>query len=256
MSAWGSSGADEVIRVRCFDGLGAASDSMFVANVTNLKAPSLAYAYANVSAVPAGWYAPSNQYDSTGAVIQIGRIGVGRYLVDAGTLMADAPAAYYGGYLRATAQGNAPVRCEVLDPVFWAPPYIPVSCYDIAGVWVDSRFTLTYARQSNLWARHRTMATPSRCRVRSSPPSILGWTSPGAAPTAAEIGVGSYLVTFPGLAHVRGHAIANAFGTPPSYCTVAGWWPSGTAEVVWVQCYDASLHAPTPVYAFNVTFTP
>src|SRR4051794_32255755 len=30
VSGWGTSGADEVARIRCFDGLGAASDSMFV----------------------------------------------------------------------------------------------------------------------------------------------------------------------------------------------------------------------------------
>lgn len=257
VAGWGPSGVDEVVRVRCFDGAGFSSDSMFVADVTNVKAGSQAWAYSNI-AVPGGWYAPANQYDSSGAAIQVTRIAVGRYLVNLPTLVGDAPGGYYGGYLRATAVSFGPLRCEVLDPVGYAPSYVtPVSCYTIAGALTDATFTISYTRKVNLLGRTPAYGDaiflPQPLAV---PPVLLGWTSSGSgAPTATEIGVGLYEVRFPGLAAKRGHAIANVFSTPPAYCNIVSWWPSLADEVIRVQCYDGGTHLPTPVFGFNVTFT-
>ena len=88
-----------------------------------------------------------------------------------------------------------------------------------------------------------------------APPSVPGWSNEGGQPTAIALDEGSYEVTFPGLALNRGHVVANVFGTPPQYCTVAAWWPSGVDEVIRVDCYDAASHGPTDVFAFTIAVT-
>lgn len=61
VAAWGQSGADEAIRVRCFNGPGAAADSMFTASITNEKGGGrFSYAYANLPSSAAWYVRPSS----------------------------------------------------------------------------------------------------------------------------------------------------------------------------------------------------
>lgn len=254
IAAWAPSAGDELLRIRCFDGAGAPVDSRFVASFTNAQSAGLAYAFSDDPA-PVGWYEPATQHDAL-AGIQVSRIGVGRYLVDSATLSADGAALSDSGYLRASAYGVAPVRCEILDPAAYAPALIPVRCYDINGGWVDSRFTVSYSRTVNQFGQATPYGSAQVMPDPLLPPTVNAWTNPGGAPTAIEVVPGTYQVTFPGLGHPRGHATANVFGTPPQYCTVAAWWSTLAGdEVVTVQCYDADSHEPTEVYAFDVSFT-
>jgi hypothetical protein len=253
-------GADEFIRVRCFDGNGNPSDSRFVANVTDQQAAPghFGYLYSHDPNPAGGSYVPDPQwsYDSAAQPIVVTRTAVGSYQVLLGALDKTFPGDYWNGYFRATAVGSAPVRCEVLDPRFFVPVSVPVRCYDPAGLAVDSRFTLTYAHGVNLLGSPTTHATASALPQPAANPVVGGWSNPGGPPTATRLGVGDYLVSFPGLAMPHGHAMVNAFGTPPQYCTVAAWFPSGGAEVVRVNCWDAAaLNTPTDVWAFQVSFT-
>jgi hypothetical protein len=253
-------GTDQLVRVRCFDGDGDPSDSRFVANLTDQSAAPghLGYLYSHDPNPAGGWYVPSGQwsYDSAGGPIVVTRIGVGRYQVQLGALAATFPGGYWNGYFRATAFGLAPVRCEVLDPRLFDPPAVPVRCYDPAGVLVDSRFTLTYANGVNLLGSPTTHATAIALPQPAADPVVGGWSGPGGMPTTQRFGVGDYLVTYPGIGMPFGHALVNAFATPPQYCTVAAWFPAGGDQAVRVNCWDAAaLNTPTDVWAFNVSVT-
>lgn len=258
VNTYGARGKDEIVHVRCFDGDGNPADSRFTANFTNRQAVTAPFGYlwSNDPVPPVAGYTPPAawSYDSTGTPIHVTRTAVGRYQVTLGALEKTLPD-HWDGYLRATAYGSAPVRCEVLDPALQVPPTIPVRCYDIDGNAVDSRFTLTYAHGVNVLGGSPPNASAMVLPDPVNPPSVGGWSSPGGAPTATEVAAGSYVVTFPGLGMPAGHAIVNAFGTPPAYCNVAAWWPSGGDQNVWVNCYDAAAHTPTAVYALNVAFT-
>jgi hypothetical protein len=253
-------GTDQFVRVRCFDGDGDPSDSRFVANLTDQTAAAghLGYLYSHDPNPAGGSYVPSAQwsYDSAGQPIVVTQTGIGSYQVHLGALDATFPGGYWNGYFRATAVGPDPVRCEILDPRFFDPPAVPVRCYDYDGLAVDSRFTLTYANGVNLLGSTTTHATAIALPQPAADPVVGGWSNPGGAPSTDRLGVGDYLVTFPGIGMPFGHAMVNAFGTPPQYCTVAAWFPAGAHQVVRVNCWDAAaLNTPTDVWAFNVSFT-
>ena len=253
-------GDDEVLRVRCFDGDGAASDGRFVASFTDQQAAAghFGYLYAHDADPAGGSYAPQPQrsYDSAGLPIVVTHTAVGRYQVELGALAQTFPGGYWNGFFEATAVGPAPVRCEVLDPRFFTPVSVPVRCYDPAGLAVNSRFTLTYAHGVNLLGSPTPHAAATAMPAPAADPVVAGWSSPGGMPTAQRLGVGDFLVTFPGLGMPRGHAVVNVYGTPPQYCTVGGWFPVAGAETVRVRCWDAAaLDTPTDVWAFQVAFT-
>jgi hypothetical protein len=255
-----SRGTDEVLRVRCFDGDGNPADGRFVASLTDQQAAPghLGYLYSHDPDPAGGWYLPDPQwsYDSAGQPVVVSRTGAGSYQVELGALAVTFPGDYWNGYFRATAVGTGPARCEVLDPRFFQPVSVPVRCYDPAGLAVDSRFTLTYARGVNLLGSAAPHATAMLLPQPAADPLVGGWSNPGGLPGTTRLGVGDYLVSFPGLGMPRGHALVNAFGTPPQYCTVAAWFPSGGSETVRIRCWDAAaLNAPTDVWAVNVSFT-
>jgi len=77
-----------------------------------------------------------------------------------------------------------------------------------------------------------------------------GYWNPGGAPGFTRFGVGSYRVTFPGLALSGGHATVGSRGTPFAYCHVASWSSAG----VNVRCFDNTTDLPVDS-AFNVAMT-
>lgn len=247
VQSWGRSLGDLIVRVRCYDGTGAPADTRFVANFTD-HAPL--YLWANDPTNPAP-YAPNATYthDDLGGPVTVDRLSPGRYRVTAPTIGALLPT-YRQAHIRATAYGTAPVRCEVLEPNALG---VQVNCYDVDANPVDSRFTLSASQSSDLLGRAVPHGSANIWPNPAAPPTVMGWTNPGGAPTATQIAEGLYRVTFPGLAAPRGHVVANAFGTPPAYCNVGGWWPSGTSQVVSVGCFDATNHESTVAF-FTVSF--
>lgn len=252
---------DQLVRVRCFDGDGNASDSRFVANFTDQQAPGghLGYLLSHDPAPAGGSYVPFAQwsFDSGGGPIVVTRIGVGRYQVHLAALDQTFPGEYWNGSFRATAVGADPVHCEVLDPRFSDPNDVPVRCYDPDGFAVDSRFTLTYANGVNvLGSQPVHAAAMARPQPGGVDPVVGGWSSPGGMPVAEWLGVGDYRVSFPGIGMPFGHAIVSAFGTPNSHCNVAQWAPAAGAQTVRVNCWAAGgVNVATDVWAFNVSFT-
>jgi hypothetical protein len=256
VQSWVQSGADLLLRVRCFDGTGAATDTRFVANFTNRQsaAGTLLYLWAN-QATPAMPYEPSTTYsfDSAGGPITVERLGVGRYRIEATSITDTYPAEFLNGHVDATAYGTSPVRCEVLEPQPTDPPSLPVSCYDVDGAWIDSRFTLTFSQGRSLLGTNASHASAVVHPNPAAPPDVLGWSNDGGAPTATELAEGWYRVTFPGLSVLNGHVSVGMFGSPPAYCNVGAWWSSGGSELITVGCFDAATHDPTAAF-FTVGF--
>ena len=252
VSSYGPSGTDEVVNVRCFTTAGAAVDTRFVANVTNrTDGAYLGYLWNDDPTPPAAGHIPPAawSFDSTGSTIVVYRSAVGRYQVRLGAFALDSAGLWASGYLRATAYGASAKHCQVLDPALVPDPaLIEVRCYDDTGFNVDTRFTLTYSR--------KLLSASATVDLSGMAPVLDGWSnSAGGAPTVTELGVGDYLLTFPGAGVPRGHAIGAIMATPPMFCAIHAWWPSAGAENIWIRCYDGNVGVATPAMMLNIGFT-
>ncbi len=259
VASWTPAGADQLVNVRCYNNAGALVDSRFVVNFTNRKPGGVNFGYLwndNPVPGPAG-HTPSAaySYDSAGEAITVHRSAVGRYQVYLGAFAADSPGLWAAGHLRVTPYGAAARHCQVLDPALVADPsLIEVRCYDDTGFGVDTRFTLTYARNAAMLGGSgpRTTATVD---LTGPAPVMRGWTnSYGGAPSATQIVPGTYQIVFPGAGHPKGHAIAAIMGTPPMYCTIQSWWQNLGDQYLLVSCYDGNVGVPNPAMLLNVSF--
>ncbi len=258
VNSYGPRGIDQWVHVLCFDNDGDPIDSRFVASFTNLEPAAGPFGYLwNDNPVPpaAGHVPPADRsFDSAGQPIVVHRTGVGAYEVELGAFAQDSPGPWADGFLTVTAYGAAARHCQLLDPALVADPErLYVRCYDDTGFGVDTRFTLTYARGITPLG---TAAPGASATVdQSFGPVVDGWTNPaGGQPAAVELGVGSYLVSFPAAGAPRGHAIASIMATPPAYCNIHAWWQAGGTEHVWVKCYDGGVGVLAPAMLYNVGF--
>lgn len=250
VSSWGPSLGDEVVNLRCFTAAGAPTDSRFIAHVTN-RTDGLArgYLWSSDPTPPIGGYTPPAQYsfDSTGAPITVAATGVGAYTVELGAYAQDSAGLWKSGTLRVTAYGSSPAHCQVLDPASFADPeLLRVRCYGADGLALDTRFVLSYNR--------RIVPVSATVSNLAIPPTVDGWaTNGGAVPSVAEVGVGDYIVSFPGVGVAGGHAFAGIIGTPPMYCVIQSWTVAGDTLNLRVRCFSPG-GAPNPAMLHNVGF--
>jgi hypothetical protein len=254
---WVSSGADEVVNVRCFTASGVPADTRFTASFTN-RATGLgtfAYLWANQTSPPLDTpYTPHNsyRYDSTGVSPQVWRQSVGVYMMTIGAVDAHYPLTHHDGVYQVTAYGSAAVRCEVHGENDETPTPIAVFCTDHAGTLVDSRFSVTYAHSVSLLGTAVTAANAHFGYFSGDPTTwfVNGYWNSGGVPTLTRFAAGRYRVSFPGLSIVGGHAVVGSRGNPFTYCLVA-WWSSSTVDV---HCFDRVTDALADS-EFNVAFT-
>jgi hypothetical protein len=251
VSSWGPAFGDEIVNVRCYTPAGAATDSRFIAHVTNrTDGAARGYLWSNDATPPVGGYTPSPtySYDSTGQAIAVFGEGTGSYAVELGAFGQDIGGDWTSGALRVTAYGAAAVTCQVMDPTFFVDPEVlRVRCYDTTGNHVNTRFVLSYARG----------VVPVSATVDNLvDPVPVGWSSPGGTePVITEIDDdGDYLVSFPGAGTAGGHAYAGIMGTPPMFCTIHSWTVSGGALNLRVRCYQPGGGEFNPAVLFNVGF--
>jgi len=251
VSSWGPSLGHEVVNVRCFTPAGAAVDGRFVAHVTNrADGTSRGYLWSSDPTPPAAGYTPPAtwSYDSTGQAIVVSSSGAGHYEVELGAFAQDSAGQWASGVLRVTAYGNTAVACQIFDPtLFGDPDVLRVRCYDTAGLATNTKFALSYTRD--------VVPVSATFDNHNMVPALVGWSSPsGVAPTAAVLGVGDYLVSFPGAGVAGGHAFAGLVATPPFYCNIQYWTVSLGALNVRVRCYQPGGGAPNPAMLINVGF--
>jgi len=254
---WAASGSDEHLRVRCYAAAGTPADMRFVASFTNRRptADSYGYLWANDPLAADPYEPPAGfTHDSTGGVITSQRYAQGHYLVFMDAVTEIYPVEHNDGHFHVTAQNQAAVRCEIYGPQDETPPPISVVCFDAAGEPADSRFTFTYARGVDLLGRSTVPLASALVRPYPDEPWLEGWWNAGGAPAVTYLGVGSYRVSFPGLATPFGHAVANVHGSQHHYCNVVSWYPSGGAQLVRVDCFETDTQVLDHTQ-FSVAFT-
>jgi hypothetical protein len=236
-----ASGADEVLKVRCWSATGAAADQLFVADMTNRRTPGaeLAYLIAD-QPLAAGAYTPVVSYDSTGVAATVQRNAPGVYLVVLGVAQS---LDFYSDavHVQVTALTSKPgVRCQHLGPQDELPIPLAVRCADVFDKPVDTPFTLTFVHKTSLLGATSGTAFAD---VEVQPvwgtgvPVVRTWyATSGGGPVVTHVRTGEYQVDLPGLDIGAGHVIVHSTGNPATSCTVGWWWASGAD----VQCWDVA----------------
>jgi serine protease len=188
----------------------------------------------------AGCYQPSSfySYNSRGSVNSICRTGVGTYLVHFADLASS------GGNVQVSAYGSAASHCKV---GYWVPSgteeQVAVYCFSFSGAAQDSYFTTSFTAGGGsantiafAWANQPSTAS-------YTPSSTYQYNNRGGGlATITRSGVGSYTVSFPdsfGPAAAGGVKV-TAYGSTSGECNVTFWGPSGSNELVGVQCHNSA----------------
>jgi hypothetical protein len=211
----------------------------------------------NLSAAMAGWafvwadqpvassYTPNTQFqaNSTGAINQITRSGVGNYVVRMPGLGGrdQAIGVATSGNVQVNAQGTPSHRCKVVGSSLTGVELsVSVRCHTTAGAAVDTRFMLLY--QANETVRPADYGY-AQVEANNSAP-LLRQANSSAATAVNTVshaaGSGIYTVLFPGLTDGGGNAQVTALGTDTSYCKIRSTTVSGSGTTVVVGCHTAS----------------
>jgi hypothetical protein len=188
----------------------------------------------------AGCYQPASSYsyNSRGSVNSVCRTGVGTYLVHFADLASS------GGNVQVSAYGSTASNCKV---GYWVPSgteeQAAVYCFSFSGAAQDSYFTASFTSGGGsantiqfAWANQPSTAS-------YTPSSAYQYNNRGGGlATITRGGVGSYTVSFPdsfGPAAAGGVKV-TAYGSTSGQCKTTFWGPSGSNELVGVQCYNSA----------------
>ncbi|GHJ44679.1 hypothetical protein Cs7R123_20210 [Catellatospora sp. TT07R-123] len=241
VEAFGVSGADEIVNVRCFKVGGVLDNSGFSAIFSQSSGVSGFGPFGYVDTQASG--AIVGQYNASGAANTVTPLAVGQWLVRFPGIGSAGPV---DGSVQATPVGTVNARCKVAN---WnslaAEQRVWVYCFTPAGAPMNTRFTLTYQQKVSLYGP-------------SWPPKYFGylWFKPPVGPattnfnsvggfgvnTVAGSGAGLFLVTFPNIAFTPDTVQVTAFGTTPDFCGLNTTWAHiGTSTVVRdVNCFTVN----------------
>lgn len=239
--------------------LGAAALLAVLVSVLNpprvVLATTYGWGYAWADRPLAKDYSPSPRYsyNSTGAAVNIRRLGVGGYMITFPN--PDITPGSSEEIASVTAYGQGTATCLVSRPV---EEDVDVQCFALSGTPVDTPFTITYANPVStphpmafIWADQ-----PSPTQYTPDPDHQLN--STGALNTITHTGTGAYTVRLPGLGAAAGHVqvTGDYWGSQGDLakvrCKVAGWGPSGADQLVRVRCFT---NAGLPTDArFSMTY--
>ncbi|WP_027344630.1 hypothetical protein [Hamadaea tsunoensis] len=246
---WTWSGDLLKIRVYCFHGT-AYADTQFTAAFTNRPAaPEYAYLFADQPGAAAYTPTATYQYNSSGQLSTIQRLGTGDYRVTVAGVRGV-------GDVQVTGYGYAANPCSIAS--FASPGYpdfggtVFVQCVDAASAPVDAYFTLTTSITTGF------LGHVPAAYARIDPPAPLSRTTPytpttsynttGSAMTVTRTGVGRSVVTMPGQPLTGGSVHVSAYSFGMERCGVVFWWITGVV----VQCWQGSAAFDSP---FTVDFS-
>jgi hypothetical protein len=238
-AGWGAnaSGGVDVV-VLCTDTNGNAADAQFNATYAVPQAKGkLGYLWADQPT--AGFYTPNlhAQFNSTGGVNTVNRVGTGSYIVRLPGLGAAA------GTVKVTSFGAIPNRCKV---AWWAPEgldqKVAVFCYSATGLAADSLFTLTYANARNLLGSGRDYGYAWADRPATAsylPAAQYARSKPSGPIVITRTGTGRYVVEFNGVGTgVVSDVQVTSYGSGASECRVIKWLSNGVGQAATVGCYE------------------
>jgi hypothetical protein len=226
-------------QIRCFDAVGAPVDSEFTASWANAFGigghSDFAYLTTRLPDVTHE-LGHDTQFNSTGQVNKMERVGTGRYTVwlpGFGSKGLDEKDEQ--GHVQVTAHNDQGYRCKVLAfSLNHDDAQVEVACHDAAGNRADSRFSLTYSRDASIvWS-------PWGAYTRVSGTwTFPQWTYPDDYATVTQgVGAGEGIfwvqTSLDGFME-HGNVQVTAEGPGAHHCKVAGWSPDKGIEV---RCFN------------------
>jgi hypothetical protein len=221
-----------------------------VASIHQADVGNSAWGYASVSA--AGTVDP--HYSSPGTTVT--RDLLGFYTVTFPNLNDGEGAAIDQGSLQVSARGWDNTRCVLGssgDGFFNDPNdlFFEVFCAAPDGTPRDAPFVVTFVRRTDVrnveggyvqtypWF-DAEFPQETFAATGSGLPGGSHWNSTGEDIVVQHYDPGVYMATFRGQDYLGGTAEVTGFdsGEQGAYCELAGWWPDGADQDVWVYCFD------------------
>jgi hypothetical protein len=221
---WFISGADEFVNVKCFKVGGIADPSSFTAFFTRSSGLGAGGPYGYVDSQATGVLVA--QYNSSGAANTSTHTGAGQWQVNFPGLVTPSP---MSGGLQATAVNTATgARCKIAQWQSLATGQdVKVWCFDSAGAFLDTRFTLTFQYKTSLYGA--TIPPKYHGFLYNAPPlgaaptnfnAVLGF----GANTIISAGFGLSLVTFPRVGFPQNTVLVTAAGMNSNFCGLNTFW--------------------------------
>ena len=177
----------------------------------------------------------SFQFNSSGNVNRVVRLGVGRHSVQFTGLNLS------GGTAQVAAYGGSHF-CNVES---WGGQQVTVRCYTAAGVPTDGRFTLSYYSENRGFpSENAYLWTDQEFAANYLPSATYQWNSSGALNSVRRLGTGLYEAFLPGVnedAKEKGGTVqVSAYGSTPRHANVQSWWSGQNGTFVRVQTFDTN----------------
>ncbi|GGT16569.1 hypothetical protein [Streptomyces purpureus] len=248
VASWHPVGDRLDVHVRCYTPSGYRANTPFTTSFVNTAYRGGRFGHVWADQPSTGAYTASRtyQFNSAGYTNTVTRSGLGRYTV---RLPAIGSAA---GHVQVTAYGDVLARCKAVN---WYPSgtaqLVNVRCFTLGGALRDTRFTMTYARDTGIlrttpaayaWANQPTASS-------YYPSAAYRYNSAGYTNRITRHGVGVYRVSTPGMSLGYGDVQVTAYGGDSRHCKVDYWTPSTGIQV---RCFTAS-GAPADTY-YDVSF--
>ncbi|MEV4312860.1 hypothetical protein [Actinocrispum sp. NPDC049592] len=249
--AWGASLPNEIVLVRCYNAAGVLANTGFT--VTYSRSTPLIvgpgqHAYADVP----GPGVPANRFNQLGAVTAVDTNGPppGEMTVT----FAGVASPTFAGNIQVTAVNQVAVRCKVSG---WIPTpnlQVRVWCFNAAGTPVDSRFTISYSAQRNVfggWAAGGKFAYLSIWPGGVAPITFtVGQTNfnnvTGPNTNSAAGPFPDYQLKLPQVFFPVDDLQVTALGVDNRYCGIASLWGNAGPDVIGrVLCFTPG-GAPAP----------
>lgn len=260
VGGWGNSSGGVNATVRCFAWNGTPVNTLFSASyVRKSGTGSTQEAYLWANNATASSYTPSATYsfNSTGATNTIVRNSVGNYTVTLpGMTMS-------GGTVQVTAYGSDSRHCKTFN---WrqsgSSAQASVACFDTNGNPADSRYTLSFARNTDLrggasysyaYADRSTTAsyTPTLSYQKGEIGGDLGDVATDI--TVTRTAVGRYTVTLPGMSALGSNVQVTGFGLGGDHCKVVSWTGSASSTQASVACFNSTGGAADERFVISYT---
>jgi hypothetical protein len=236
---WGTSNADIVASVVCFNGggspyAGTPIDAYFdVAYTVGAGTPPLGYAWDNLPTA-SGNVASFWSFDGKGGTISSTHNATGDYEVTIPHLAGSS------GTVKITPYGSTMALCSVIA---WSFHNVHVTCTDAVGNPMNTAFNVTFANRLPLTGAigHKNgylWNYVTNADYTASGPYVSD--SAGGTVTVSYLGTGMYQVEFNGIAQNHGNVQVTAYGSGATMCTSGGAAAGAALEKVDVYCFAAS----------------
>lgn len=245
--SWDASTADLVAKVACVRHDASTADSKFTILVIGARAfgasAPLGFLLSGGDAGTVLLDTAATAYNSAGGHIAVGNTSTGFYATQwTGLGPQSGGASGPVGFIVSGTGANAR-RCQA-DGYDLTNSGLGIACLGANGGLGDNSFSALWITRGRPGLRYGyALAANLSSTVAYSPTKDVSLNSSGGAITSKNIVMGTYQITFAGLAHAAGGTEGvqvSTFGTGGTYCTLKSWGNSGPDLVATVGCWASS----------------